>query len=116
MKQEGKTIGETHVKKSRSWLDRHILTDPFSDIPLNEISEILSYTTNSTGWEVSKIEKEIMSGNHKDYKKAYHKAIKERLMITIPQAETAQRETLTALLISFFACTGCRVGEVRAMR
>jgi integrase len=37
-------------------------------------------------------------------------------MITIPQAETAQRETLTALLISFFACTGCRVGEVRAMR
>jgi len=184
LKQEGKTIGETHVKKSRSWSDRHILTDHFADIPLNEIrradvldlrsrllkagngentvnkamdtvksilgeaayrqdlaynpagevgklkykqqektkldmneiQDILSYASNPIGWEVSRIEREIMTGSHENYKEAYHKAIKERLKISIPQAETAQKETLTGLLVSFFACTGCRVGEVRAMR
>ncbi|MDA3811887.1 MAG: hypothetical protein PF518_16325, partial [Spirochaetaceae bacterium] len=37
MQQEGKTIGQTHIVKSRSWLVRHVFTDHFSSLPLNEI-------------------------------------------------------------------------------
>jgi len=184
LRQEGKTIGETHIRKSRSWLNRHILTDHFADIPLNEIrradvldlrsrllkigngnntvnkclnvvktilseaayrqdlaynpaaeigklnyeqeektkldffelQQILSYASNPIGWQVYAIEKEILSSNHQNFKEALQTTIKERLTISIPKAEAAKREVLTGLLISFFACSGCRVGEVRALK
>lgn len=185
MRETGRTIGDTHIKKSRSWLTRHVFTDKtFSNIPLNEIRradvldlrsrlvksglglntinktiitvqgilseahyrqdlsfnpadnlgtlhyekqekvkleaeeirQLLSYTVNPIGLEVSRIEKEIMSGKHKDFKTAYYSAIKERLNISIPEAEEAQREALTALFLAYLICTGTRAGEARAIK
>ena len=37
LRQEGKSIGESHVKRSRSWLENNVLNDPFADLILNEI-------------------------------------------------------------------------------
>lgn len=34
---EGKSIGRTHVEKSRSWLERYVLNDSFADMKLSEI-------------------------------------------------------------------------------
>ena len=40
---EGKSIGKTHVQKSRRWLERFVFNDPFSSLRIDRIkrSDIL---------------------------------------------------------------------------
>lgn len=38
LRDEGRSIGETHVKKSRQWLESYVLGDPFCETPIGEIT------------------------------------------------------------------------------
>ena len=57
-----------------------------------------------------------MTGTHENFKEAFYQAIKTRLNISIPKAIAAQREAMAGLVLGFFIVSGCRVGEVRALR
>ena len=38
LRQELKSIGPSHIRKSRRWLEDHVLTDPLADKPIQEIT------------------------------------------------------------------------------
>ncbi len=186
---EGKSIGKSHVSKSRRWLEKYVFPDTiFSEIPINEIKrgdildfrkrlqkispgentinkvvatiktvlseaayrqdisynpgsqvgeikyeqreraklelnevrELLSILSDSTAWEVQRIQSEVITkGLRKkksyNYKEEFKLRINEELGIGILKAEELQRNILMNLVLSTFICTGLRAGELRAL-
>ncbi len=87
-------------------------------LELSEVHDLLSYTANPIGWDVLRIQNEVMYSRQKkgfDYKKAFQNRIKAELKISIPESDLMLKNVLADLMIATFICTGIRAGELRGL-
>jgi len=142
--EEGKSIGRTHVKQSRALLDRWVLTDPvFPVIPLREITRghVLDLrrrlreriaginTVNKTIAAVKTVLSEaafrgdipadpgarVGNINYEQRERGVLEAAEVRGILAARPGDMDKNPLADAAMTLMF-CTGCRVGELRALR
>lgn len=143
---EGKSIGKTHVARSRRWLENEVFTDPiFPTLPVKNIkrADILDFrnrlrrkkdggqtnTVNKVIATVKSILSEATFRQDIDYNpgadvgNVRYQPL-QRGSFTVEEArEILQKRPgemktnpLVDLVVAALLCTGCRAGEIRALR
>ncbi|MBN1461696.1 MAG: site-specific integrase [Armatimonadetes bacterium] len=142
--EEGKSMGKTHVKQSRALLERWVLTDPvFPDLPLREITrgQILDLrkrlrarveginTVNKAIACVKTILSEaafrgeipadpgarVGNINYEQRERGVLEAAEVREILAARPGDMG-KNPLADVAITLLFCSGCRVGELRALR
>ncbi len=140
---EGKSIGRSHVNKSRRWLELHVFTDPtFSALPIKEIkrADILDLRnrlrdklgTNTLNKAIATVKTVLSEAAFRQDipmnpgadvgNVAYEQlqrgtfTVEEVREILAKQPGEMKKTALVDAVVSALLCTGCRAGELRALR
>ena len=145
LRDEGKSIGKTHVAKSRRWLEKYVFEDQtFSTLPLKEIrrADILDLRNRlreakedqiNTVNKVIATVKTVLSeaafrqdidfnpgadvGNikYRQLERGTFTVDEVRLFLSKRPGEM-KNSPLVDVVVAALLCTGCRAGELRALR
>jgi integrase len=140
---EGKSIGRTHVAKSRRWLELYVFPDPtFSELQMEDVrrADLLNFRNRLRGKVgINTLNKTITTVKTILSEAAFRQDIQMNPGADVGNVayEQMQRGTFTVeevreilakrpgdmassllvdLVICALLCTGCRVGELRALR